>query len=42
VYSQDKKKSEEIEIKNEFALNKVVGKITPPEGSDERAISLSI
>ncbi|GBB91756.1 hypothetical protein RclHR1_19110004 [Rhizophagus clarus] len=42
VYSQDKKKSEEIEIKNEFALNKVVGKITPSEGSDERAISLSI
>ena len=41
VYSQDKKKSEEIEI-YEFALNKVVGKITPPEGSDERAISLSI
>ena len=42
VYSQDKKKSEEIEIKNEFALNKTVAKIQPPEGGDERAISLSI
>jgi hypothetical protein len=45
VYSQDrkdKKKSKEIEIKNELALNKTVAKIQPPEGGDERAISLSI
>src|SRR5437868_15106520 len=42
VYSQDKKKSEEIEIKNEFALNEVVSEITPPDGSNRREISLSI
>ena len=42
VYSQDKKKSEEEQIKNEFALNKIVEKIQPPDNSNERAISLSI
>ena len=42
VYSQDKKKSTEEEIEDEFALNKIVEKIQPPENSDERAISLSI
>ncbi|CAI2173462.1 5985_t:CDS:2 [Funneliformis geosporum] len=40
--SQYKKESEEEVIKNEFALNKIVAKIKPPEGSDEREISLSI
>ncbi|CAG8467125.1 5052_t:CDS:2, partial [Funneliformis caledonium] len=42
VYSQDRKKSEEEEIENEFALNKIVKKIQPPENSDERAINLTI
>ena len=42
MYSQDKKKSTEVGIEDEFALNSIVAKIQPPENSDERTISLSI
>jgi hypothetical protein len=42
VYSQGKEKSDEETINNEFAFNRTVAKIKPPEDSDERAISLSI